>query len=303
MSLWRGALKLARPIPLVTWTASTVLLGVAAEGRYAPGWPLAIITVLVGGILLQGYITHGLNDMYDWHSGTDQTTPGTLSGGSHVLQEGLLQLRQLGSLVKVALGLYLVLLLWLSWWRDPWFLALGLIGVIGAVVYSLPPFRLCYRPLAGEWLGIFPPVVAGVVAAGIAANAAISPALWMTALIQGVICNASVMEHHLVDVNSDWMARPQKRTSPAYWQKQVGRAGAEVSVSYEVLALGLAVYAALSIGPRFWWSAAIAVASGVIAFFTREGNVRDETFRDWCLKALAVLHAVGYAALALLGVP
>ncbi|MFB4164979.1 hypothetical protein ACE1TI_14410 [Alteribacillus sp. JSM 102045] len=32
------------------------------------------------------------------------------------------------------------------------------IGVWGAAAYSLPPFRLSYRPFAGEWLCTFPSV-------------------------------------------------------------------------------------------------------------------------------------------------
>jgi len=74
-----GLVRLARPLQLSIWTGSTILLGLAASTRFVPGWGPALLAVAVGGVALQGYITHGLNDLYDWQSGTDQTTPGRIS--------------------------------------------------------------------------------------------------------------------------------------------------------------------------------------------------------------------------------
>jgi 1,4-dihydroxy-2-naphthoate octaprenyltransferase len=298
----RGALRLARPVPLMTWSATTVVLGAAAAAAYKPGWPLAVGAVAVGGGLLQGYVTHGLNDLYDWQSGTDQTTPGTLSGGSHAVRDGLLTQADLRWLAGVGAGLYVALLVWVGVWRTTALWPLGGVALAAAVLYSLPPARFCYRPWAGEWLGIFPPIAAGVLAAGIAIGGQLGATLVATAVIQGILCVASVMEHHMVDIESDWAAIPQKRTSPAYWQKTVRRRGCEIAALYDAAGALMAGAAALVIGPRFWWSAVVSMVSAGVAYRTRVGDVEDEIHRDWWLKGLAVVHAAGYAALAVLGV-
>lgn len=302
-SYLRGVLQLARPVPLVTWCASTVILGWVNAPRYRPGWPVALVIVLIGGILLQGYITHGLNDLYDWHSGTDQTTPGVISGGSHVLRHGLLTTGQMWRVVIVATLASVVLLAVLANWRGALLAVLGAIALISAAAYSVPPLRFCYRPLAGEWLGIFPPIVCGTLAAGFAVSEQWSPLLLAVALIQGVVCVASVMEHHLVDVDSDWAASPQKRTSPAFWQRAVGRPGGEVALAYQLTALCLSLGAALAVAPRIWWSVVVVAAGVVVISQTKSGDHRDELRRDILLKSLAVIHALGYAGMALVGVP
>ena len=299
----RGAVRLARPIPLVTWTATSVALGAASASHFATGWLGGMAAVTMGGVLLQGYVTHGLNDLYDWASGTDRTTPGTLSGGSHAIREGLLQPRDLRWLAGIAGTIYLALLVVTALWRSLWLLPLGLVALAASALYSVPPARLCYRPWWGEWAGIFPALVAGVLATGLAVAERAGATLVLTAFVQGILCIASVMEHHLADIESDWEAVPRKRTSPAYWQKTRGRSPAEIAAAYDLVAAGLAVAAAETIGPRFWWSAGVAMISCVIAWRTRVGELSDEIRRDWWLKAVAVAHALGYVFLAAAGIP
>jgi len=294
-----GLVRLARPLQLSIWTGSTILLGLAASTRFVPGWGPALLAVAVGGVALQGYITHGLNDLYDWQSGTDQTTPGRISGGSHVMRDGLLSAKRIGAVVVAALVVYLSLLGLMGMVRSPLLWPLGLAALAAGVFYSLPPLRFCYRPLAGEWLGIFPAMTAGVLAAGIAVGERLTPVLWITAVLQGVICSASVMEHHLVDIDSDWAARPPKRTSPAYWQRAVGRRGSEVAAGYLGIACLLGVGAATLVAPRFWWSAALSAAGAVVALGTQAGNIEDETRHDYGLKFLGALNALGYLAMAI----
>ncbi len=300
---WRGVLQLARPVPLVTWSLSTVVLGLTNAGGYQSGWTGAAFTVLAGGVLLQGYITHGLNDLYDWHSGTDRTTPGVISGGSHTLRAGLLTTREMWQVVAAATAVSLALLAWLASWRGPTLLWLGALALVAAVAYSVPPLRFCYRPLLGEWAGIFPAMVCGTLAAGFAVSQELPPLLILVAIIQGIVCVASVMEHHLVDIDSDWAATPRKATSPAFWQRARRRPGREVALAYELMALVLSAGAAWLVAPRLWWSAAVAGAGVWVILGTRTGDHRDELWRDVALKSLAVLHALGYAVLALAGVP
>ncbi len=297
-----AAMRVGRPVQLVTWTASTVALGALWAPRVLPGWPLALAAVLVGGILLQGYVTHGLNDLYDWDSGTDQVNVGNYLGGSRALRQGLVTPAGLMRLVVVAAVAGLALLAWLASWRGAAMGAMGMVALASAVLYSLPPARLCYRPLLGEWLGIFPPMILGVLAAGWAVGEQVSMVLVAVGVLQGVICNASVMQHHVVDIDADWQATPPKRTTPATWQRVYGRAGAEVPAMYSALAAVLAAAAACTLSPRLWWSCAVAIVSGVVAIGTRVDDPRDRNARDWLLKGLAVLHALGYAVLFGLGI-
>ena len=249
--------------------------------------------MLLGGILLQGYITHGLNDYFDWQSGTDRDNPAWLSGGSHAVQSGRLLPEDVRAIAYLAIALYLALLLALSLWRGGIFALLGLPALVTAAAYSVPPMRLGYRPLLGEWLGMFPAIAAGVLAAGYAAGGVLAPERWAVAAINGILCNASVMEHHLADVDLDWDAQPRKGMSPAFWQKAIGRPGSEVAMAYSLLAW--------RISPRFLLTAALGLLAAAFARGTRVGDRTDETRRDGLLKAIALLNAVGFAAFALLG--
>ncbi|MDA8345227.1 MAG: prenyltransferase [Thermaerobacter sp.] len=297
-----GALQLSRPIPLAVWTLGTVMLGASAAPHLQTDWILPVAAVLVGGILLQGYITHGINDLFDWYSGTDKENPAWLSGGSHAVQSGRLQPADLRLIAVFAIGAYLVLLLALSVWRGAIFALLGVPALIAAIAYSLPPFRLGYRPLLGEWLGMFPTIASGVLAAGYAAGGVMVPELWAVAIINGIMCNASVMEHHLADVELDWAAAPQKRTSPAFWQKAIGRPGSEVAMTYALLVCALSLAFSWLISVRFALTAVLALAAAVIAHHTRMGDREDETRRDAALKGIALANALGFAVFAVLGV-
>lgn len=297
-----GVLQLSRPIPLVVWTLGTVTLGAAAAPRLQSGWIWPLTAVLVGGILLQGYITHGLNDFYDWHSGTDRDNRAWLSGGSHAVQSGRLHPEDLRRIALFAIGAYLLLLTLVTAWRGAVYALLGVPALLAGVAYSLPPLRLGYRPLLGEWLGMFPPITAGVLAAGYAAGGVLSPRLWAAAIIYGILCNASVMQHHLADIDLDWQASPQKRTSPAFWQKVIGRPGSEVVMVYALLVFALSLFFSWTVSVRFALTAVLALIAVLISSFTKTGDLQDETRRDALLKGIALANALGFAFFAAVGI-
>src|SRR6266536_3513093 len=86
-----------RVIPLLHWPYTAITLGtaVAAHSRgYVVGW--AYVLAMAVGLLLQGLVAHGVNEIVDWRSGTDRDpAPRTISGGSKVLASGLLTQREL----------------------------------------------------------------------------------------------------------------------------------------------------------------------------------------------------------------
>jgi 1,4-dihydroxy-2-naphthoate octaprenyltransferase len=69
------------------------------------------------------------------------------SGGSRVIQEGLLKPEQVWTLCWVCFGLGLLVGLVLVYLDRPWTLLVGGAGIFGAWIYSSPPFYLMSRAL------------------------------------------------------------------------------------------------------------------------------------------------------------
>jgi len=156
---------LATRLPFLTATIVPILLGiaVAARGGYFSWW-LALLTLVGGAAIHIGLNT--ANDIFDALSGADEGnyTPTQFSGGSRVIQRGLVSLRQMcvlsggAYLVGISIGITLVLTR-----GSLELLAIGLLGVVLSVFYTAPPLRLVHRGL-GELttaLGFGPIMVVG----------------------------------------------------------------------------------------------------------------------------------------------
>jgi 1,4-dihydroxy-2-naphthoate octaprenyltransferase len=139
---------LATRLPFLTATIVPIALGGAVagyDGRFALGWWLLA--------LLAGCLVHlGLNianDLFDDASGADaaNTTPTPFSGGSRVLQYGLVSRR---TMVTACVGCYAgaialgIVLAAARGWDLLW---LGATGVALSLAYTAPPFRLVHRGL------------------------------------------------------------------------------------------------------------------------------------------------------------
>jgi hypothetical protein len=155
---------LATRLPFVTATLVPVVLGIAAaatQHRFNLG--LAALTLL-GAVTVH----LGLNvasDVIDATSGADDFNVNStmFSGGSRVIQYGLVSLRQMIAIsavayaVAIAIGLYLASV---AGWGLLW---LGLASVLISYFYTAPPLRLVHRGL-GELataLGFGPIMVLG----------------------------------------------------------------------------------------------------------------------------------------------
>ena len=155
---------LATRLPFLTATIVPIALGgaiAAYDDSFSLGfWLLA---------LLAGCAVHlGLNianDIFDDLSGADaaNTTPTPFSGGSRVIQYGLVTRRQMiglcGCFYAIAIGLGFVLAA-ARGWNLLW---IGGAGLVLSLVYSMPPFQLVSRGL-GEpvtALGFGPVMVLG----------------------------------------------------------------------------------------------------------------------------------------------
>jgi len=135
-------------LPFVIATILPVVLGAAIAARSGFfDWDLFALTMM--GALLIHLGVNTANDYFDSRSGADDinTTPTPFSGGSRVIQYGLLPAPAVFSISTAsyiggaAIGLYLAST------RGLPILLIGLLGVVISYGYTAPPLKLAYRGL------------------------------------------------------------------------------------------------------------------------------------------------------------
>ncbi|MDY7040883.1 MAG: prenyltransferase [Chloroflexota bacterium] len=123
--------------PFFVATATQTLVGAAVawnEGVFHLGYFL--LTVL--GVVLANAGTNTANDYFDHLSGDDEgnqeLTP--FSGGSRVIQDGVISSRGMLALSLLCYGIVVVIGLYLTWARGWGVLAFGLVGVVLSFLYN-----------------------------------------------------------------------------------------------------------------------------------------------------------------------
>lgn len=203
---------------------------------------LLIGVLLLGSFLIHGLLTHIVNDLADFKSGTDEHSPGVLSGGSRVVQTRQFTYRQLKlfGIVLSAVMMSAAILFFISGHIELGILTV--IGIWGALSYSIKSFIFAYRPFAGEWLSLFPSMLFLGLAAPWIMLDAIPLWAWFNAAVNAVWCMAWVMVHHMPDIDADQRARPVKRTTVLYAANKWGRRAAHMpAVTYLTVVVVLAV--------------------------------------------------------------
>ncbi len=209
----RGLWLEVRIIPVLLWSFSALTLGtaLAAHGHRLQVWYYLGAVAL--GVLIQGLLAHSVNEVEDWHSGTDRhASPRIISGGSKVIVAGLLPPRALWWVFGAAFAATTVIGLALVAARGLVLLPFGLVGVAGAILYTLPPVRAAYRPFVGE-------AIAFVCLADCVCGAHLlqGPSIDATTVAAGVAVAAyavsMLMVHHYLDRDADAAADPPKVTS------------------------------------------------------------------------------------------
>lgn len=210
-----GAFLEVRLIPVLMWSYTAVTLGAALAGLEGAASVAKLAVAIIVGALLQGLVAHAVNEVADWRSGTDaHPAPRVISGGSKVIVAGILREREvivIGAVAAVAataIGL-VVAVVW-----TPVVLVLGLVGLVGAVLYTLPPVRAAYRPLAGEIVAIAC-VWSCVTGSYALQTGTISAASALVGVAYALACASMLQVHHLLDREPDLAARPPKRTTAA----------------------------------------------------------------------------------------
>jgi len=260
-----------RTIPVLLWSYTSVALGTALAvldgGGLDPLWFL-VAMALAG--LVQGWETHAINEIFDWRSGTDRdASPRALSGGSKVLNLGLLDERDLWIIFAMSTaavaGLAVAVGLLLAWWLV--LLVAG--GYTIGLLYTFPPIATAYRPFAGEFLGGFP----GVLLAGLGAYAIQTVHLsWATVGIltaHAFVCTSMLVVHHYLDAGADAAAIPAKRTAvvslgPLRARTYATLLAASGAIAYTIA--GLLVHPAFLVG---------GVLTGIASFFHSRADPTD----------------------------
>lgn len=294
--LLTGLATLFRLIPVLSWSVSAVALGLAAAvGRvgWQPAFALDAALILAGAAAFQGFVAHAANDFIDWRSGTDLLSAGQLSGGSRVLPRAWLREADLvlvtGGALLVGLGAASALFVR----RGEVALVVAAVAAWSSLAYTLPPFRLAYRPLVGELGAGWPAVLTLVVGTAAALSGEVGAAVWGAGALQATMCVGWLMHHHLPDVAADLAARPTKLTTPAWLFRYFGPRAARLPAAGYYLsgALGGTVLGIL-VHPLFLASAVLSGLAAAEGLRTDPLDVGDITRRQLRMMAFTAANAL-----------
>lgn len=241
-----------RLIPVLLWSYTAVTLGtaIASHEHGVLDWTWYVVTLAIA-MLVQGFETHSVNEIYDWESGTDRAVaPRLLSGGSKVLNRGLLTVPGLWRVFAASSVLIWALTAYLVLARSWTLIAFVLPAYLAGLLYTLPPVRTAYRPFVGELAGGFLGVLLCVLGGYYVQALTLSPAAWVAAIGYACVCVGMLLMHHYLDVEADLAASPPKRTTIAVLGREAGK-------SYT---LGYAVSAVAAFALLALWTPIVLVA-------------------------------------------
>lgn len=137
---------LATRMPFLTATMVPVLLGaMVARAQGFSAWWLTVLALIGASAIHLGL--NVANDVSDATSGADEANvnPTMFSGGSRVIQYGLVSLRsmRIASTSLYATGIAIGVFLYLR--TGPELLVIGAVGLFLSLAYTAPPFRLVHR--------------------------------------------------------------------------------------------------------------------------------------------------------------
>jgi 4-hydroxybenzoate polyprenyltransferase len=122
----------------------------------------------------------------------------------------------------------------------------GLGGLVGAVLYSVPPVRAAYRPFAGEAIAVAC-IWGCTTGAYVLQRGTLTGAAALAGAAYAASCVAMLMMHHYLDRGPDRRARPPKMTTIV----RLGDAGRRYAVAWAALALGGALALAARVDGAF----------------------------------------------------
>jgi 1,4-dihydroxy-2-naphthoate polyprenyltransferase len=230
-------------LPFLTATIVPVTLGILIAASHGAFDPVAAILTIIGACFVQLGLNVA-NDVFDTMSGADDAnvTPTKFSGGSRVIQYGLVSLRQMATLSTVFYVLAgLIGRVLLATHGSTALLVIGIVGFIVSLGYTAPPLKFVYRGL-GEIavaLGFGPLMLLGAYVVQTGGTLAWEP---IVASIPVALLVALILYvNEIPDRRGD--ARADKRTLPVRFSKAavIGGYNVAVAAAFAALVVGVAV--------------------------------------------------------------
>jgi 1,4-dihydroxy-2-naphthoate polyprenyltransferase len=236
------ALRTTR-LPFLSATIVPVVLGIAIAARQGTFDLVTAILTVIGASFVQLGLNVA-NDVFDTVQGADDAnvTPTQYSGGSRVIQYGLVSLRQMATLSFIfyaAAGAIGAVLLALRGSTE--LLVIGIVGFIVSIGYTAPPLKFVYRGL-GEIavaVGFGPLMLLGAYV--VQTRGALSWEPFVASLPVALLVALILYVNEIPDRRGD--ARAGKRTLPVRLSKPTVIAGYNVAAvaAYVILVAGVVV--------------------------------------------------------------
>jgi len=228
-------------LPFLTATIVPVTLGILIAASHGSFDPIAALLTIIGACFVQLGLNTA-NDVFDTLSGADDAnvTPTQFSGGSRVIQYGLVSLRQMATLSTVFYVLAgLIGLVLLATHGSTALLVIGVVGFIVSLGYTAPPLKFVYRGL-GEIavaLGFGPLMLLGAYVVQTGGALAWEP--FVASIPVALLVALILYVNEIPDRRGD--ARAGKRTLPVRFSETTVIAGYNVAVvaAYVILVLGV----------------------------------------------------------------
>ena len=234
------ALRTTR-LPFLSATIVPVVLGIVIAARQGSFDLLTAVLTVVGAAFVQLGLNVA-NDVFDSVQGADEAnvTPTQFSGGSRVIQYGLVSFRQMATLsfafyaAAGAIGAILMVLR-----GSPELLVIGIVGFIVSIGYTAPPLKFVYRGL-GEIavaVGFGPLMLLGGYV--VQTRGALSWEPFVASLPVALLVMLILYVNEIPDRRGD--ARVGKRTLPVRLSKPTVIAGYRVSAiaAYAIVVAGV----------------------------------------------------------------
>jgi 1,4-dihydroxy-2-naphthoate octaprenyltransferase len=257
--------------PFLSATLAPVLLGLAVAARVGVFDAVtAVITVVAASAVHLGL--NVANDVFDTLQGADDAnaTPTKFSGGSRVLQNALVTMREMSMLAigcyAVAAVLGLVLLVMRG---SPALVVIAAIGFFISLAYTMPPLKLVYRGLGeiATAIGFGPVMLLGAYV--VQSRGSLSLEAFLVSIPVALLVALILYVNEIPDRPGD--AQAGKRTLPVRWSKaavirgfDLAAGGSFVSVAVSV-AVGLVPIPALLVLLAI--PLAIRVHGGLVTFY------------------------------------
>jgi len=228
-------------LPFLTATIIPVVLGILIAASHGAFDLVSAALTVIGASFVQLGLNVA-NDVFDTVQGADDAnvTPTKFSGGSRVIQYGLVSLRQMAGLATVFYVLAGIIgLILLATRGSTALLVIGVVGFIVSLGYTAPPLKFVYRGL-GEIavaLGFGPMMLLGAYV--VQTRGALSWEPFVASIPVALLVALILYVNEIPDRRGD--ARAGKRTLPVRFSPGavIGGYNAAATAAYIALVIGV----------------------------------------------------------------